>query len=65
MGSVSSLSHPTAPQLDWDPDIVDALKTAEATSDPQEELEDDFILLVLFLSLLPWSLCLSSLYAGK
>ena len=34
-----------APQLDWDPDIVDALKTAEATSDPQEELEDDFILL--------------------
>ncbi|KAL5493602.1 hypothetical protein EMCRGX_G014806 [Ephydatia muelleri] len=34
-----------APQLDWDPDIVDALKTAEATSDLQEELEDDFILM--------------------
>ena len=35
------------PQLDWDPDIVDALNTAEATSNPEEELEDDFILLVI------------------
>ena len=39
------------PQPDWDPDIVAALERVEVTSDPEEEeeLEDDFVLMVTLL----------------
>jgi len=40
------LSSKSGPQPDWDPDIVAALESAELTSDPEEQLEDDFVLMV-------------------
>jgi len=40
------LSSKSGPQPDWDPDIVAALERAELTSDPEEQLEDDFVLMV-------------------
>lgn len=34
------------PRPDWDPDIVEALENAEVSSELDQQLEDDFVLLV-------------------
>ena len=34
------------PRPDWDPDIVAALENAEVSSEPDQQLEDDFVKLV-------------------
>lgn len=46
------LSSKSGPQPDWDPDIVAALERAELTSDPEEQLEDDFVLMVRLIFLI-------------
>lgn len=34
------------PRPDWDPDIMEALENAEVSSEPDQQLEDDFVMLV-------------------
>ncbi len=36
----------SGPRPDWDPEIVEALENAEVSSELDQELEDDFVMLV-------------------
>ena len=48
------------PRPDWDPEIVEALENAEVSSEPDQQLEDDFVLLVSHMTGRWWLLIVMS-----